>query len=192
MWVTGNPSQMSLPYFKTVSTWLSKAEAHSSLTIQTHCQTTSRPLAKPQKNYHAIYTFFLSRFNRDFGLDLTNFSVTLMISQCLSATLIQCRHTFYIVGSLDLSSPRPLSCMSLTLSLSPSFLFCLLSYPLKIRVNVQKYYLKQKLSESCFSLSFEAHLFISLPDSSPTGLLLRLHPSPRYDPLVWMPAAAHK
>lgn len=31
MWVTGNPSQMSLPYFKTVSTLLSTAEAHSSL-----------------------------------------------------------------------------------------------------------------------------------------------------------------
>lgn len=51
MWVTGNPSQMSLPYFKTVSTLLSKAER-----ITAHSTPTNSSLnTKPQNNSQAIY-----------------------------------------------------------------------------------------------------------------------------------------
>lgn len=55
MWATGTPFQMSLPYFKAVSTLLSMSEAHSSLCCEQSGEPPAASFLKPQHDKLAIH-----------------------------------------------------------------------------------------------------------------------------------------
>lgn len=101
MWATGTPSQMSLPYFKAVSTLLSMSEVHSSLCCEQSGQPPAASFLKPQHDKLAIHASLphISTSDLDFWLVEQQERLVLWTAMTL-LTKIYCIHFQFNVSVL--------------------------------------------------------------------------------------------